>query len=157
MTPWLWLALAWALLFVEFYLPSGVIATVAGAIFLFSIADAFVQYGGFGGAFFLLVGLCGGAFVVWIALVLIRASSGKNTFFLSSNQEGFVGAEADADLVGKAGVATSDLGPSGFALIEGKRVQVVSEGRYIEKGAHVEVVGCRGSYFVIKPIPVNRE
>lgn len=157
MTPWMWLLFALALLFVEFYLPSGVLATVAGVLFIFSLVDAFMVYGALGGCLFLLLALCGGAAVIKLALFVIRSSSSKNTFFLSSNQEGFVGADADASFVGKAGVATSDLGPSGFALIEKKRLQVLSEGRYIERGSHVRVVGSRGAYLVVKLIPEVRD
>ena len=149
MSPLLWLALALTLLFVEFFLPSGVIATVAAVIFIISLIDAFMMFGMVGGFFFFLVAACGMSLVVWLALSIIQKSSSKNTFFLSSNQDGFVGVGADASLVGMKGVALSDLRPSGFALIAQQRVQVISDGRYIEKGTEVFVETCRGGYLVV--------
>jgi membrane-bound serine protease (ClpP class) len=43
-------------------------------------------------------------------------------------------------LVGKQGRALSDLRPGGFARIDGKRVDVVTQGDYIREGDQVEVV-----------------
>jgi membrane-bound serine protease (ClpP class) len=149
MSPWLWLAMALVLLFVEFYLPSGVIATIATVVFIVSLVDAFMVLGMVGGFFFFLIAVCGGCLVVRLALFIIRKSSSKNTFFLSSNQDGFVGVRADASLVGMTGVALSDLRPSGFALIAQQRVQVISDGRYIEKGTEIFVEACRGGYLVV--------
>ncbi len=43
-------------------------------------------------------------------------------------------------LVGKRGRALSDLRPGGFARIEGRRVDVVTQGDYIQEGDLIEVV-----------------
>ena len=152
MAPWIWLLLALLLLFIEFYIPSGVTAILAAVFFIISVAEAFSDFGLAGGALFSFCGMFGAALVVWLAISVIKRSSSKNTFFLSASQQGFVGAEADPAYIGKKGVAVSDLRPAGFALIETKRVQVVSDGRYIEKGTHVVVEAAQGGYLVVKPI-----
>jgi membrane-bound serine protease (ClpP class) len=149
MTTWIWLALAWVLLFVEFYLPSGVIATLGGIFFLLALANGFMTFGVLGGLLFMLISVCGSACVIWLAMVLIQKSSLKNTFFLSANQEGFRGTEADSSLVGATGIAVSDLRPSGFVLIDKRRMPVISEGRYIEKGSEVSVIASQGGYLVV--------
>ena len=43
-------------------------------------------------------------------------------------------------LVGLRGRALSDLRPGGFARIDGKRVDVVTQGDYISEGDEIEVV-----------------
>ena len=54
-------------------------------------------------------------------------------------------------LVGKAGVAVSDLRPSGIAVIEGTRYDVLGEGTFIHKGDAVKVVRLEtNSIIVIK-------
>ena len=143
------LVLAWLLLFLEFYLPSGVMAAAAAVVYLIAVAMAFSTYGLGWALLFILVGMIGGGCLAWLATAIIKKSSSTNTFYLSKDQEGFLGAEADDSLIGKTGVALSDLRPSGFALIDNKRVQVVSEGRYVEKGTAVIVEACRGGYLVV--------
>ncbi len=54
-------------------------------------------------------------------------------------------------LVGKRGTANSDLRPSGIATFEGERVDVVSDGRYVEQGATVEVVSVSGVVVTVRP------
>ena len=153
MIPWILLLLACVLLFVEFYLPSGVIAAIGAVFFLISLTQAFALFGYLGGGLFFLAAICGGALTAWLAITMIKRSSTKNTFFLAASQEGFVGTDSDSSLVGKRGIAVSDLGPSGFALIDSQRVQVVSDGRYIEKGTSIVVEASRGGYFIVKSIP----
>lgn len=48
--------------------------------------------------------------------------------------------EEPLSLVGKQGRALSDLRPGGFARIDGRRVDVVTQGDYIQEGDLVEVV-----------------
>ncbi|MDP6490785.1 MAG: NfeD family protein, partial [Kiritimatiellia bacterium] len=54
------------------------------------------------------------------------------------------------DLVGAQGEAKSDLRPAGFALISGRRVDVVTQGGMIDKGATITVVEVEGNRVVVK-------
>ena len=45
------------------------------------------------------------------------------------------------------------LRPSGIALVEGKRVPVVTDGEFIPKGASVEIAAARGSRVVVCAVP----
>lgn len=62
-----------------------------------------------------------------------------------SSATGYTSADTDATLVGKAGRTLTPLRPSGTAEIEGRRVDVITAGGYIDVGAEVEVVAVRGS------------
>jgi membrane-bound serine protease (ClpP class) len=64
--------------------------------------------------------------------------------------EGYVSALPRADLVGKAGLASTDLRPAGVATVEGERIDVVTEGEYISTGARVEVVRAEGYRHVVR-------
>jgi membrane-bound serine protease (ClpP class) len=57
-------------------------------------------------------------------------------------------------LVGKEGVAQSDLRPAGVAVIEGRRVDVVTEGAMIDAGARVKVVAVEGNRIVVRRVRV---
>lgn len=65
--------------------------------------------------------------------------------------EGYVSALPRGDLVGKAGVAATDLRPAGTAVVDGERIDVVTEGDYIPSGARVEVVRAEGYRHVVRP------
>ena len=58
---------------------------------------------------------------------------------------GYTAAETDAGLVGQRGTAVTPLRPAGTASFGERRVDVVSEGPFVEAGTAVEVVSSRGS------------
>lgn len=56
------------------------------------------------------------------------------------------------DLLGKEGVALSILRPAGSAEIDGERVDVVTEGGFIPKGAKIKVVNVESTRVVVRQI-----
>ncbi len=56
------------------------------------------------------------------------------------------------DFLGKEGVAVTTLRPSGTALIEGKKVDVITEGVFLPEGAKIKVMLVEGSRVVVKSI-----
>ncbi|NUN98910.1 MAG: nodulation protein NfeD, partial [Candidatus Omnitrophica bacterium] len=56
-----------------------------------------------------------------------------------------------ATLVGQVGRALSPLRPGGFAMIQGKRVDVVTEGEFIEQDQVVEVERIEGLRVIVIP------
>lgn len=67
------------------------------------------------------------------------------------------GATAEAQLaplVGKEGIAHTELRPAGVAIIDGRRVDVVSDGTFIPQGARVRVVAVQGNRVVVRRVQV---
>jgi membrane-bound serine protease (ClpP class) len=62
---------------------------------------------------------------------------------------GYMSYTAHDELVGQAGTALNALRPSGTVLIDGKRVDVVSDGDFIDKGQDVKVVQVLGSKVIV--------
>jgi len=56
-------------------------------------------------------------------------------------------------LVGRRGVAESDLRPSGRAIIDGKERDVIAESGYVEAGRSIHVIDVRGSIIVVRADP----
>jgi membrane-bound serine protease (ClpP class) len=56
------------------------------------------------------------------------------------------------DLVGLTGVAQTNLRPSGTAIINGQRVDVVTEGAMVERGSPVRVVAVEGMRVVVRSV-----
>jgi membrane-bound serine protease (ClpP class) len=71
-----------------------------------------------------------------------------------SAAEGFASApESDTQWLGKTGHATSALRPAGIADIDGRRVDVVSDGEHIDAGQAVRVTRVDGNRIVVRHIP----
>ncbi len=60
--------------------------------------------------------------------------------------------EQDASLVGKQGKTVSVLRPAGKAQIEGRYLDVLSDGPYIPQGSRVEVVSVSGNRVVVRRV-----
>ncbi|MEE8410749.1 MAG: NfeD family protein, partial [Myxococcota bacterium] len=86
---------------------------------------------------------------------LPKTSFGKHMILATatSADAGYVSqAPEEGDLLGKRGTAIGDLRPAGIAEFEGKRVDVVSQGGFIDKKSAVEVVQVDGNRIVVKVI-----
>lgn len=69
--------------------------------------------------------------------------------------EGYLSAPSRGELIGKVGVALTDLRPSGTAIVVDERIDVVSEGEWVKAGAEVIVVRSEGYKHVVRPAPVS--
>jgi len=68
-------------------------------------------------------------------------------------REGFASAPAaDRMWLGKRGTAASTLRPAGIATLEGDRVDVVSDGEFIEAGEPITVVKVDGNRIVVRQL-----
>jgi membrane-bound serine protease (ClpP class) len=136
------------LMFLETLLP-GVITGVVG--FLCWVAAVILGYNEYGvqtGNLILggvLAGLMVGIFF-WLKFFPQSRIAG---LFISPLTVGELGVEK-SELVDLTGVAISQLRPSGTAFINGKRVDVITEGALIEKGASIKVVAVEGIRVVVR-------
>src|SRR5688572_28730172 len=65
--------------------------------------------------------------------------------------------ESDRQWLGKQGTAVSPLRPAGIADIDGKRVDVVSQGEWIDAGAPITVIRVDGNRIVVRHARTNGE
>ena len=71
--------------------------------------------------------------------------------FVSKRAIGEIGTE-NPSLVNQTGQTLTTLRPSGTAVINGKRVDVVTEGAFIEPGQSVKVVAVEGLRVVVRAV-----
>jgi membrane-bound serine protease (ClpP class) len=69
---------------------------------------------------------------------------------IASNRDYVSGAKSEQRLVGRTGIAVSPLRPAGIADIEGSRLDVVSDGAYIEAGSAIDVTRVDGNRIVVR-------
>ena len=140
------------MIIVEILLPTvGLLAGLGVAAMLYSIVLAL------GGDIGALAAL-GIALIISVAAfmqIVSRLPSSKlwNKMVLrtSSREEaGYVSAAQQSELVGKTGEVLTELRPSGTVRIDGRPVDVISEGAFIQKGAQVVVLSVNGSRIVVR-------
>ncbi len=126
---------------------SGILCLVV-AIFL--VSDSFVE----GAVIALIVlGLLGIMFAV--ILGLLSKAKLKSPLILKDEQnkeKGFI-SNSDLDyLLGRQGIAITDLRPSGIADFDGIEFDVISEGKYILKDTRLVIYKVQGSKLIVKTI-----
>jgi len=139
-----------ALLLLETVLP-GMIAGIAG--FGCLVAGVVVAYLNFdvrtANLVFLavVVGLIAGA-LCWFKFF---PQSRFAKLFISQRTVGDIGTEKP-ELLHQTGTAFTSLRPSGTAVINGKRIDVVTEGPFIERGSPIKVVEVEGARVVVRAV-----
>ena len=140
------------MIIVEILLPTvGLLAGLGVAAMLYSIVLAL---GGDIGALVAL-GIALAISVAIFLLVVARLPSSRlwNKLVLhnsSRTEEGYVSTVGAVDLIGKMGKVLTELRPAGTVQIDGRPVDVVSEGAFIEKGTRVVVLSVSGSRVVVR-------
>lgn len=138
------------LLFLETLLP-GLIAGIIG--FLCLTAAVILGYRNFGyqtGSLILAGVLVGVTIGTWCWLTFFPDSRVAKKF-ISQGSVGELGVEK-LELLNGTGEALTQLRPSGTASINGQRVDVVTEGGLIERGAAIRVVAVEGARIVVREV-----
>lgn len=136
------------LLLLETVLP-GMVAGVVGMLCLAGgVVMGYTTYGPRIGNFILL-GVAGGLTIAAILWVRFFPNSRLGQMFVTRQTVGNLGVDRP-ELLNQAGTALTNLRPSGMAQINGKRVDVVTEGGMIERGTVVRVVAVEGLRVVVR-------
>ncbi len=144
------LILGASLIFLETLLP-GLITGIAGVICL--LAAVILGYRDFGfqtGTFILGGVIVGGAIGIW-CWAKYFSSSRVAKKFISEGAVGDLGVDKP-ELLNAAGVALTQLRPSGMAKIGNQRVDVLAESGLIERGTEIKVVAVEGMRVVVRAI-----
>ena len=93
-----------------------------------------------------------------ISMSLRSAANGKlsrSKLVLNDTESNEAGYRSTEDLdvfLGKEGVTTTVLRPTGMAEFDGVRLNVVSEGEFIQSGTRVQIVRVEGSRILVRTI-----
>lgn len=137
------------LLLLETILP-GMIAGIIGACCLIAGVALAYRFGAHTGnlVLFIVLLVCIGGFVAWVRL-FPTSRVGKRV--ISDRVVGNIDADRP-ELLNQTGTAFTNLRPAGTAVINGKRVDVVTEGGMIAKGTPVKVVAIEGMRVVVRAV-----
>ncbi|SEM29941.1 membrane-bound serine protease (ClpP class) [Mesobacillus persicus] len=147
-------AIGIGLMILEFFVPggiSGIIGFIA-IIASFFLASGNIVHMGIS----LLIAL---VLSVLVSILMVKVLGKKMKFFRkiiltdSTNTEsGYVSNNHRTDLIGLEGTTLTALRPSGTVQVGDERVDVVSEGSFIQKDKKVKIVKTEGSRIVVREI-----
>jgi membrane-bound ClpP family serine protease len=140
----------------EFFIPSGgMLSILSLGLLAYSIYYVFVSLSAFAGYCVITVDLIIVPIVVLYGINVIVKSRVALRSELSS-KDGVVSQADDlVQFVGKKGTTVSHLHPSGIALIDERRVDVVTSGEFINKNTAVEVVEVNGNRVIVRAVSSN--
>ncbi|GKU81316.1 nodulation protein NfeD [Niallia sp. NCCP-28] len=98
------------------------------------------------------------------AIIMVKVLGRKMKFFKkmiltdsTSTESGYVSNKTRIDLVGKVGITITALRPAGTVELEGERIDVVSEGNFIEKDKKVKIIKAEGSKIVVRSLKEDEQ
>ena len=146
----LFIGLGLVFLFLEVFIPTGgILGILSLGCISFGIFGLFHQ----GRSLLALAALAGSALAVILG---IRFGLRRLSFTGSMTPEVSTSVDHTIEkLVGKQGVAHTPLRPAGVAIIDGKKVDVVTRGDFLQRDAAVEVLDTEGNRVVVRALPVN--
>jgi len=139
----------------EMVLPAGILG-VAGAIGLVAaVVMVYGEYGATAGLLTFLGASMFGAISFWYWMKNFhRLPFTRN--MVHRTEVGDDAARSDMrSMIGKTGVALTEMMPSGRALIEGEKISVIAESGVIDKDAELRVVGTSGASLVVRTISAD--
>jgi membrane-bound ClpP family serine protease len=126
----------------------GIIGTACLLVAIFMISDSFAE-----GAVVTIIVLA--LLGIMLAIILGMLSKGrlKSPIILKEEQnkdKGYISSNDLNYLLGKQGVALTDLRPTGIGNFDGIDFDVISEGKYISKDTKLEIYKVQGSKLIVK-------
>jgi membrane-bound serine protease (ClpP class) len=106
----------------------------------------------------LLIIIATAAFVALLLIIFIKLGWSKKylKFFVlnteQKNEEGYVSNNKYTGYIGKRGIVLTPLRLGGTIMIDSVKLDVVSESKFIDKDAVVEVLKVEGSSIVVREI-----
>lgn len=104
----------------------------------------------------LAFGIFGSLFLLYLMMKFLPKVKFINDHMLPGALAAGTGMAVDGhfdDRVGMTGVATSNLRPSGKVEVDGKVLEVITEGEFISKGDAIRIVSEDGMGVVVKKVP----
>ena len=89
-------------------------------------------------------------FISWMLRAAARCRGRKSDIFLQEKDELHVKNADMQVLVGKRGCTTCALRPAGIGDFDGVRLNVVTEGDFIESGRPIEIASVEGARIVVR-------
>jgi len=142
------------LIFLEFFLPGAVAGTLGVAALILSLFIAGEDAMQIGVSIFIAIMIS-----IFVFFMMIKIFGRKLVLFnkmvlfdTARKEDGYVSNINRTDLLGKVGTALTILRPAGTIIIHNERIDVVSEGDFIEQNTKVKVIKVEGARIVVREV-----
>jgi membrane-bound serine protease (ClpP class) len=135
----------------EIFLPGGVIGVMGGLALLAAVFVGFAAFGPHAGLLsaLLIIIVAGICIVIWIKF-FPKTAMGKSLTLSKDGKAVKSGSPEFKALEGRRGIVLSTLRPAGIADIDGRRVDVVADGSWIQAGKTVVVTQVDGVRVIVR-------
>lgn len=126
----------------------GIIGTACLLVAIFMVSDSFEE-----GAVVTIIVLALLGIMLAVILGLLSRGKLKSPIILKEEQnkdKGYISSNDLEYLLGKHGVALTDLKPTGVGNFEGIDFDVISEGKYIPRNTKLVIYKVQGSKLIVK-------
>lgn len=145
--------ISFALVLLELFVPGGIVGTLGVIGIVVSIFMA-----GFEDWVTIMIALACALLVMWATILIMIKVLGKRMNIFrklvlrdaTKTEEGYVSTENRPELVGQSGLTKTALRPAGTMLLDGRLIDVVSEGDFIESEVPVTVIKVEGMRVVVR-------
>ena len=135
----------------EIILPSGgLLSLLAAGIFGYSLYLVFADISSSAGMAFIMADLVLIPILVYFGIKFLAKSPVTLRTQLSKADGVTSQSEEDEAFLGRQGTAVTDLRPSGVALFDDERLDVVTRGEYLEKQTGIVVIAVQGNQIIVK-------
>lgn len=142
--------LAAVVLIAEVIVPSGgMLGILAAGLIGYSLYTVFTDISVNAGYLFIAADVVALPVIIIVGLKMLAKSPATLKTELSSDAGVTSQSPELTGYLGKTGVAITNLRPSGIALVEGKRVDVVSRGEYVDKNSQIVVSAVTGNQIIV--------
>lgn len=135
------MVLGMGLIMLEIFIPGGIVGVFGGICLLASIGVAYNHFGMEGAIIAFGVSLVALVACLWFEFKVLPKTSAGKRFFLRDRVEGKSQKDVgDQAMIGREASAATALAPSGYILLDGRKMEASSRSGFIEKGEAVEIV-----------------
>ena len=132
-------------------LPGLIVGIFGGLLIVSAIVYATVTLGFYAGIYTIILSILSSIFL----FVLFKKLKVWDRFILKDEHNVSKSTNENLitnDLVGKNGIALTDLRPSGFILVDNKKLDAQSSGEFIPKNSKVEIVSIESFKITVKKV-----
>jgi len=134
------MVLGFGLIMLEIFIPGGIVGVFGGLCMIAAVYFAYDGYGVEGAIVAFAIGLAGLGVCLWFEFkVLPKTPAGKRLFLqerVSGKSQHDV---AEESMIGKEATTATALSPSGYVVLEGRKLEAFSKSGFLEKGESVTI------------------
>lgn len=145
------------MILLELFLPGGILGLLGFVSIIASLllTGDDLGYMGLSVSIALIITIIGS--IIFYKLFGLKGGFFKNIILSdsTSTEKGYVSNRTRTELVGKEGMTITPLRPSGTALFSDERIDVVTEGGFIDRNKRVKIVKTEGSRIIVREITIK--